>query len=114
MLAEANGSNAILGVLHSASKYIECSSDDAFKKTSEELLEAIQTIFSSSMNQHNAGNIRRIKTLAQRAWRALPSFVQDTFAPDSDTSVLISADPYYTKFPWEALCFGINNEGLPF
>src|SRR5438105_3225746 len=79
---------------------------DDFRKSARELVREVLTIF--DLNDPRDGKERRaaLERLGRAAWEALPSEIQSVLAPDSESDIIISADPVWTAFPWEALRFG--------
>ena len=55
---------------------------------------------------------RLLAQLGSAAWARLPDFVRGTLDPGARHAVLTSGDTYWNAFPWEALCFGDDEEGL--
>ena len=78
-----------------------------FKNTAEKLFLEVAKLYSSCKKQEIQKRHQRVKTLARKAWNAIPDKVQQILLPGSEyKQVLISGDRFWTAFCWEMLRFG--------
>jgi tetratricopeptide (TPR) repeat protein len=98
----------LLGVLGSGTEGFCTEVADKLPHLSRRLLEEIETVFSDVFTDPVARN-RTIDALASEVWDALPTFVQAALVPEEGSYLIVSGDPYWAAFPWEALRFGKSN-----
>ena len=77
-----------------------------FRGKAVQLFDDIQTIFHDDDKRDGPTRRDAIRKLGGEVWELLPDSIKSLLDPQADHDVLISGDPYWTMFPWEALCFG--------
>jgi hypothetical protein len=80
----------------------------AFADRAYELFTELQAVFNESRNATDWQTT--MAKLGAAAWNALPGPLQKLLHPSSQVDVLISGDPYWAAFPWEALRFGPGDD----
>lgn len=86
----------VLGVLDSAGLRLHLTSD--VEAPARKLFDAVLSVFGPEQQTVDAA-------AAEAVVRALPETVRDALA-DPSATLLISGDPYWSTFPWEALHIG--------
>lgn len=79
-----------------------------FADRAYELFQELQAVFNESRDAADWQST--MAKLGAAAWNALPDPLQKLLHPSSGVDVLISGDPYWAAFPWEALRFGAGDE----
>jgi tetratricopeptide (TPR) repeat protein len=79
-----------------------------FADRAYELFTELQAVFNESRNAADWQST--MAKLGAAAWNALPHPLQKLLHPSSGVDVLISGDPYWAAFPWEALRFGTGDD----
>jgi tetratricopeptide (TPR) repeat protein len=79
---------------------------DGFSKLGSKLFNEILTVFDREDERTSNHRRKEVARLGAEAWATLPEPVQELLCPTSGYEVLISGDPYWAAFPWEALRIG--------
>jgi len=95
-----------LGVLQSEEPCFTMTRADAFSAKATALFDEVQTLFNDKDKRGADERYQAVKRLGAAAWNALPEAIRAAFHPSNNYDVLISGDPYWAAFPWEALRYG--------
>ncbi len=96
----------LLGVLKTDGDPFLLAFADEFAVMAQCLFNEIQTVFDSTDVRNSAERRRAVEVLGAAAWKHLPDVIRRVLEPESGFDVLVSGDPYWTAFPWEALKHG--------
>jgi tetratricopeptide (TPR) repeat protein len=112
VVAETFGDGtALLAIMHPGQSELECFPVSSFSQVAHRLLNTIlDSVFRQEITPRPDADYEEIDRLGREAWTLLPQPVRDTLIPRDGVDVLISGDPFWAAFPWEALRLELHGE----
>lgn len=99
----AGSTGSLLGLLQSSPPCFQLEHDEGFQTNAFMLLQEVGSAFEADDKRPFSVRYEAFNRRSADAWASAPRLLKDALLTDRDTDVLISGDPFWNAFPWDAL-----------
>lgn len=94
---------SLLGLLQSTPPFFRLVHDEDFSTHAFMLLQEVLSTFETDDTRSFSVRYKAFNRRSFDAWTSAPQFLKDALVANDDVDVLISGDPFWNAFPWDAL-----------